>query len=776
VGGADPAGRAEPLLEGFDGYNQSSTGDQSHTLRGLAPGDTTTGSHMAVPLVQDRRGAYDVPGAGETDGTVAPPRPDVPQAVESRFARNGRGAPSGEVPPLKAQSGQTGKGDAAPLIIPAQDPSLGQGESVPFAPGQRGWRGDPAQETYVRDGATQALTSRFGNSGTDYPDAEAGWVVAGQQQPDPLGQDEAGSLGSMGTTGGHRLDLDSAGAYVAGPGTDVTHTLTSEGHDATEDGTGRGTPIVSVPDPTGGQELAATLKGQRGKGGGGIGPEETLLPVDEATGFYSTGGTHGLHGNEGESPALKVGSGIGIPSPPAVFSKRHAASDADDSETWDESEQAHTLNQNMNAPDVAADAQAVRRLTPTEAERLQGVPDGWTLPYGPSLADAPAWHDLRNPPLPVRAVTINEGNDTPQGSVWESDQCGSLATGGGKPGQGYHAVRTEPADPTWIGLDNANRGNDHVKEGQQSSEALRAKGTLDQAVCFHSDALGRDGEAKNDSPDAEGRMRKRDAGTGIAEGESYNLTTGAPHAVGYTVHGENSTAMQGDGEAAVAFETEAARSLDRSGGYATNQGGNVVGVYPDPLSPALTRAGFHGNADGSDDQVEATALAFEQRYYSDRARMGGAPSGEAGPVKATDSKAGDAAQVVAFAQNQRDEVRELDDASSLSGQGTHQTTYVAEPVGFDRDTRMDTPAEGSAPTLRGHRFSAGNACVSHHSAVAAGIACPYDCPPDGPRYAALGDAVTAPVARWIGERLVDVLRERGVIAADGAVDLGADLS
>jgi hypothetical protein len=102
----------------------------------------------------------------------------------------------------------------------------------------------------------------------------------------------------MGTTGGHRLDLDSA-AYVAGPGTDVTHTLTSEGHDATEDGTGRGTPIVSVPDPTGGQELAATLKGQRGKGGGGIGPEETLLPVDEATGFYSTGGTHGLQRERG---------------------------------------------------------------------------------------------------------------------------------------------------------------------------------------------------------------------------------------------------------------------------------------------------------------------------------------------------------------------------------------------------------------------------------------------------------------------------------------------
>ena len=37
-------------------------------------------------------------------------------AFESRFARNGRVAPSDVVPPLKAQSGETGKGDASPLV------------------------------------------------------------------------------------------------------------------------------------------------------------------------------------------------------------------------------------------------------------------------------------------------------------------------------------------------------------------------------------------------------------------------------------------------------------------------------------------------------------------------------------------------------------------------------------------------------------------------------------------------------------------------------------
>lgn len=58
--------------------------------------------------------------------------------------------------------------------------------------------------------------------------------------------------------------------------------------------------------------LSATLKGQRGKGGGGIGPEETLLPSSSA----------------------------------------------------------------------------VRRLTPTECERLMSWPDGWTAVDGPDTPDS----------------------------------------------------------------------------------------------------------------------------------------------------------------------------------------------------------------------------------------------------------------------------------------------------------------------------------------------------------------------------------------------------
>jgi DNA (cytosine-5)-methyltransferase 1 len=36
----------------------------------------------------------------------------------------------------------------------------------------------------------------------------------------------------------------------------------------------------------------------------------------------------------------------------------------------------------------------IRRLTPTECERIQGLPDSWTVPWGPSLLNESAWHEL----------------------------------------------------------------------------------------------------------------------------------------------------------------------------------------------------------------------------------------------------------------------------------------------------------------------------------------------------------------------------------------------
>jgi DNA (cytosine-5)-methyltransferase 1 len=59
--------------------------------------------------------------------------------------------------------------------------------------------------------------------------------------------------------------------------------------------------------------------------------------------FYSTGGSHELHDDPTSSPAVNVGTGMGMPSPPAI-----------------------------------AYGAGVRRLTPRECERLMGWPDDWT--------------------------------------------------------------------------------------------------------------------------------------------------------------------------------------------------------------------------------------------------------------------------------------------------------------------------------------------------------------------------------------------------------------
>ncbi len=94
----------------------------------------------------------------------------------------------------------------------------------------------------------------------------------------------------------------------------ISHTLRAGGFDASEDGTGRGTPLV-----------ASVSENQRGE----------LLETDYAHQLSGGGGKPG----QGYA-AARVGSNV-------------------------------------------------RRLTPTECERLQGFPDGWTIPYDGAIQRDP---------------------------------------------------------------------------------------------------------------------------------------------------------------------------------------------------------------------------------------------------------------------------------------------------------------------------------------------------------------------------------------------------
>jgi site-specific DNA-cytosine methylase len=138
-------------------------------------------------------------------------------------------------------------------------------------------------------------------------------------------------------------------------------------------------------------------------------------------------------------PAGDVMPHVAVPQAVATFRKSRRAQSVDDHETWVEDDATNTLNTHdvgdVRATDVVVEPVAfsenqrgetvlsnyahavtsgggkpgqgypaamttygVRRLTPTECERLQGFPDGWTDPAG---SDSARYRTLGN------AVTVN---------------------------------------------------------------------------------------------------------------------------------------------------------------------------------------------------------------------------------------------------------------------------------------------------------------------------------------------------------------------------------
>ena len=180
--------------------------------------------------------------------------------------------------------------------------------------------------------------------------------------------------------------------------------------------------------------------GPQGVGASTDGVMYTMTKADVhgvAHAFYSTGGTHGLNQQPEVCPAIKVGSSLGIPSPPAVvqcvacFKSGQGAksrsigysetvsptlpSNAGGNTTPalvqavaptitatndpSRSPQSSEVTQQVAA--VYASTMTVRRLTPRECERLQGFPDDYTLiPWRKKAAadcpDGPRYKALGN--------------------------------------------------------------------------------------------------------------------------------------------------------------------------------------------------------------------------------------------------------------------------------------------------------------------------------------------------------------------------------------------
>lgn len=158
----------------------------------------------------------------------------------------------------------------------------------------------------------------------------------------------------------------------------IAHALRADGFDASEDGTGRGTPLVA--------EIAPTLRAGGNKTGGDRPPgtdvdtAETLIPevCSSVTAKWSKS-SGGPSGDECQNLTIAF---------PARLSATQRAKSQDVSPAIGAA----------NPTAVAGSAMAVRRLTPRECERLQGFPDDYTLITirGKPAADGPRYKALGN--------------------------------------------------------------------------------------------------------------------------------------------------------------------------------------------------------------------------------------------------------------------------------------------------------------------------------------------------------------------------------------------
>lgn len=132
-------------------------------------------------------------------------------------------------------------------------------------------------------------------------------------------------------------------------------------------------------------------------------------------------------------------------------------------------------------------------------------------------------------------------------------------------------------------------------------------------------------------------------------------------------------------------------------------------------------------------RAEVQAVCFSAKDY-------GADAGEIAPTLRAGGHSGSHANAgimpaIAFAQNQRDEVRTMHVAGALAAEpGMKQQTYIATSA-----VRRLTPRE--CERLQG--FPDDYTLVPHRGKPMA----------DGPRYKALGNSMAVPVMRWIGERI-----------------------
>jgi DNA (cytosine-5)-methyltransferase 1 len=238
--------------------------------------------------------------------------------------------------------------------------------------------GNPAPRREAREGIAPTLSARTkggGGLGTDF-DCDGGLIA-----PEVSLCLNAGGMG--------RQDSESE--------TLIAHALRAEGFDASEDGTGRGTPLVAHAFDARQSDVI-----QYGDKTGPVDTDGYTMGVYTLA-VRGRGDGHNLeYRQDGTANAVltpnggRAGIGVGA----VAFNITPSQSNKDYNARQSERAQAVTGGGNRPSArggDVIVQS-AVRRLTPRECERLQGFPDDYTLVTyrGKSAADGPRYKALGN--------------------------------------------------------------------------------------------------------------------------------------------------------------------------------------------------------------------------------------------------------------------------------------------------------------------------------------------------------------------------------------------
>lgn len=189
----------------------------------------------------------------------------------------------------------------------------------------------------------------------------------------------------------HCLNAGGMGRQDYETETVIAHALRAEGFDASEDGTGRGTPIIPV--------VAASLtRGAESSGKGGYAgrrqEDDVNIIAFDTTQITSKANRSAPQVND---PCHPLASGAHAPAIAIQAGALRENPDSGPDGIGVQADAAYTLEARAEVQAVQS-GWAVRRLTPLECERLQAFPDGYTVaPFrGKVAADGPRYKALGN--------------------------------------------------------------------------------------------------------------------------------------------------------------------------------------------------------------------------------------------------------------------------------------------------------------------------------------------------------------------------------------------